>query len=394
MSAVKTRIVTGTRAEYGIFRPLLELLAADDAFDLGLLVTGMHLSPRFGLTVTEIKDDGYPIVARIPLDLDDDSEEGATRATAQALEGFGRALAADRPDLVLVLGDRLEALAAATAALIARVPVAHLHGGELTEGALDDAVRHAVTKMSRLHFTATEGYRDRVIQLGEEPDRVFATGALGVDNALHLPKLTAEELEADLGPVFGRQTALVTYHPVTLEARTAAGQMEELTKALDRFENLAVIFTAPNADPDNRAIFEAIERFCAEHPDRARSFTSLGARRYLSLLALCDVCVGNSSSGIIEAPSLGTPTVDIGDRQAGRERGPSVIHCDPDASAIGAAIERALWPEIQVLAERRENPYGDGHAAERIMEILHEEAPTLGTVKKRFFDLLQGGEDE
>lgn len=388
MSApTRIRVVTGTRAEYGIFRPLLERLASDSDFDLALFVTGMHLSERFGATVAEIERDGYAIAARIPIDLDDDSEAGVTAATAAALAGFGRALAADRPDLLLVLGDRTEVLAAATAALIARVPVAHLHGGELTEGALDDAVRHAVTKMSWLHLTATEGYRRRVIQLGEDPHRVFATGALGVDNAVNLPKLSREALEADLGPVFGPRTAVVTFHPVTLEAHTAAEQVAALNEALDRFDDLSVVFTAPNADPGNRPIFEAIDAFVASHPGRAHSFTSLGALRYLSLVAHADVCVGNSSSGIIEVPSLGTPTVDIGDRQAGRDRGPSVVHCEPDADDIAAAIERALSPDFADVVRRRENPYGDGHAADRIMSILSAEVSHLGELKKRFHDV-------
>lgn len=389
---LKIAVVTGTRAEYGIFRPLLEGLDADPAFELVLLVTGTHLSERFGNTVTEIERDGHEIAARIPLPLDDDSEAGVTRAAAAALAGFGEALARVRPDVLVVLGDRFEALAAATAALLARVPVAHLHGGELTEGAIDDAIRHSITKMSWWHFTSAEEYRSRVIQLGEDPARVFATGALGVDNALRLPLLSRAELEADLGPVFGSRTALVTFHPVTLESGTAAAHMQALLDALDRFDDLSVVFTAPNADPGNRAIAELIERYVTESGGKAHSFVSLGSLRYLSLLAQADVCVGNSSSGIIEAPSLGTPTVDVGDRQTGRVRGPSVIHCEPTPDAIEQAVARALSPELAAIAERRENPYGDGHAAERILEVLRGVARdgVPAELKKRFYDLDRG----
>jgi UDP-hydrolysing UDP-N-acetyl-D-glucosamine 2-epimerase len=382
-------VATGTRADYGIFRPLLRRLEAEEAFDLSLLVTGTHLSSRFGLTVSEIEADGYRIATRIPLDLDDDTEVGVAKATAAALVGFSEALAADRPGLLLLLGDRFETLAAATAAQLARVPVAHLHGGELTCGAVDDAIRHSVTKMSWLHFTATESYRRRVIQLGEDPARVHATGALGVDNALGMPLMTRQELEADLGPVFGPATAVVTYHPVTLETGTAAAQMNALSEALTRFSDLSVVLTAPNADEGNRAVFEAIAQFVETHRGRASSFVSLGARRYLSLVAEADVCVGNSSSGIIEAPSLGTPTVDIGDRQTGRDRGPSVIHCEPTVADITDAIRLALSPELRAVAARRDNPYGDGRAAERIVRILKGFASASGptSLKKTFFDL-------
>jgi GDP/UDP-N,N'-diacetylbacillosamine 2-epimerase (hydrolysing) len=271
--------------------------------------------------------------------------------------------------------------------MLARVPIVHLHGGELTLGAVDDVIRHAITKMSYLHFTSTEAYRRRVIQLGEDPSRVWTVGAMGVDNALNLPRLTRAQLEADLGEVFGARTAVVTYHPVTLERATAETNMRDLLSALDGLDDLSVVFTLPNADPGNVAIFEATEAYVLAHPERASRFASLGAQRYLSLAEEADVVVGNSSSGVIEAPSLGTPSVDIGDRQHGRVRAPSVLHASPDADSISTAIRHALSPEFQRVAARRENPNGDGHAAERIAAILREQAPLLGEVKKPFRDI-------
>jgi len=391
MAATTVQVMTGTRAEYGLLRPLVALLDADPDFAVSLVVTGTHLSERFGLTVREIEADGHRIAARVPLPLDDDSEAAVTRATAAALTGCADVFERERPDLVVILGDRSEALAAATAALLTRLPIAHIHGGELTAGAVDDAIRHAITKMSWLHFTSTDDYARRVIQLGEEPARVFAVGALGVDNALHAPRLSREELEADLGPVFGKRTAVVTFHPVTLEGGSGVEQFEELATALDAVPDMNVVFTMPNADAGNRALFDAVERFVAAHPASARAFSSLGATRYLSVLAAADVCVGNSSSGIIEAAALGTPAVDVGDRQLGRVRAPSTLHCEPVASAIRDAILDALSPEMQALAARRGTPYGDGHAAERIVAALREQSGRLGDLKKRFFDLPGGG---
>jgi len=383
---LRLAVLTGTRAEYGLFRPLLAALAAEPGFATSLIVTGAHLTPRFGDTVKEIEADGYRIAARVPLPLEGDAELDVARAAAAALAGIAAALDAERPDLLIVLGDRYETLAGAWAALLARVPVAHLHGGELSQGATDDAMRHAVSKMAWLHFPATAGAARRLTQLGEQPDRIFAVGALGVDNALREPHLSKAELEAELGSLFGPATALVTFHPVTLETGSAA-QLDELLAALDRRPDLAAVFTLPNADAGNRAVAQAIGDYCASHAERARAFASLGARRYLALLAQVDVCLGNSSSGIIEAPALGTPSIDVGARQAGRERAASVLHCEPQATAIAAALERALSPELQDLAQTCDNPYGDGHAAERIVAVLRRELPLPAPLIKRFYDL-------
>jgi GDP/UDP-N,N'-diacetylbacillosamine 2-epimerase (hydrolysing) len=387
MQPLRIAVVTGTRAEYGLLRTLVSHLRAEPAFEVSLLVTGTHLSEHFGLTVREIEADGTPIAARIPLPLEDDSAAGVTRATATAMAGFADAFETLQPDLAVILGDRSEAFAAAAAALLARVPIAHLHGGELTEGAVDDALRHAITKMSWLHFTSTEEYRRRVIQLGEDPSRVFCVGALGVDNALSLPLMSRDKLEADLGPVFGPRTAVVTFHPVTLAADGSSGEFDELLAALEADSDLSVVMTRPNADAGNRAIFEAIDRFVERNPGRVHAFNSLGAVRYLSLLAQVDVCIGNSSSGIIEAAAVGTPAVDIGDRQRGRVRPASVIHAEPDTASIKQAIFLALSPEMRELAATRATPYGDGHAAERITAVLKGARWDRGDLKKRFHDI-------
>ena len=382
--AAKIAILTGTRADYGLFQPLLDRLERQSGFSTSLIVTGTHLAERFGLTVTEIEDDGRRVAARVPLPLDDDSELGVSRAMAAALAGVAEALHAERPDVLVLLGDRYETLAAASAALLARVPIAHLHGGELSEGATDDAMRHAITKMAWLHLPATQMSARRIVQLGEDPSRVVVTGSLGVDNAVGRAKFTKSELKNALGPIFGPRTAVITFHPVTLEAHGGVAQIDELLAALDRFDDLHAVFTMPNADAGNRDVAAAISRYCGVNPERAHVFASLGAQRYLSLLACADVCLGNSSSGIIEAPSLGTPTVDVGERQAGRERAASVLHCEPHADPIAAAIERALSGEIRQLAQSRENPYGDGHACERIVAALRDHLPAGDALIKRF----------
>jgi len=377
-------VMTGTRAEYGIFHPLLERLEASPDIDLALVVTGSHLSGRFGATVAEVEADGYRIAARVELPLDDDSPLGVARATGAAVSGIAEALAAERPDVFVLLGDRYEALAAATAATLMRVPVAHLHGGEITEGAIDDSVRHAITKLSALHFVATEEYAQRVIRMGEDPATVFTVGALGVDNAVHTELVDAAALAADLGFDFAFPAALATFHPVTLDDAGGLAQLEELLGAFDALPELRVLVTMPNADAGNQAIAERLVEWTSANAGRAKAFASLGRVRYLSAMAASDVVVGNSSSGIIEAPSFGRPTVDIGDRQAGRARAASVIHAEPERAAIVSAIREALSPEGRERAASRANPYGDGRAAERIAEVLSR--TTDLSTRKRFCD--------
>ena len=386
MSA-RIAVITGTRAEYGLLHPLLEALAASPACDPRLIVTGTHLSDRFGMTVHEIEADGFEIAARVPLSLDDDSELGVAGATGAAVSGLAAALAAEKPALVVILGDRYEALAAATAATMLRIPIAHLHGGELTEGAIDDSIRHAITKLATLHFTSTEEYRRRVIQMGEDPDAVIATGALGVDNALHTPLLTSAQLAEQIGVEFAFPTALVTFHPVTHEGDSGAAQIDALLGAIDDTPELRVVFTLPNADAGNAAIRDRIEAWVATNTPRAWVFVSLGRVRYLSALAACDLVVGNSSSGIIEAPSFGKPVVDVGERQLGRVRASSVHNCAPKREAIAAAMARALSPEARASAALAANPYGDGHAAGRITSAIEAALAAGISARKRFHDV-------
>lgn len=378
-------IVTGTRAEWGLFRPVAKLLAVDPAFELLVVATGAHLAEEFGSTWREIERDGFEIAERVEIPLGSDTEVGTARSAAAALSGMADALRRMRPDLVLLLGDRYETFAAATAAHILRVPIAHMHGGELTLGAVDDAMRHAITKMSLIHFTSAEEYRRRVIQLGEDRARVFTVGATGVDNALHVEPLPRSELEAELDFVFVSPTAVVTYHPATLAGEATLEELRALLEALDRFEGLRVLFTHPNADAYGRAVRREVEAWTASRPERAKSFPSLGTRNYVSALRHADLVAGNSSSGIIEAPSFGIPSVDVGDRQAGRVRATSVLHAEGTADAIAAAISRALDPAFAEGCRDVENPYGDGHAAERIVETLRGLTFPLD-VRKGFYD--------
>lgn len=385
MSA-RVAVVTGSRSEYGLFHPLLVEFRDSGVCEPRLIVTGAHLDERYGLTVREIEEDGFSITARVPIPLDD-SGLGVARATGLAVMGIADALAEDSPDLVLILGDRYEALAAATAAMLLRIPIAHLHGGELTEGAIDDSIRHAITKMASLHFVSTEEYRRRVIRMGEDPARVFAVGALGVDNALATQLLDRKAVSEATGLMFERPTALVTFHPMTHAADSGTAQVDALLGALDDHPGIDVLFTLPNADEGNLAIRERIESWAARNFGRANAHPSLGRVRYLSALALCDVVVGNSSSGIIEAPSFGKPVVDIGDRQAGRVRAASVRHCDADREQIAAAIANALTPEARTDAARVSNPYGDGHAAPRISDAVRDALASGISSRKRFYDI-------
>jgi GDP/UDP-N,N'-diacetylbacillosamine 2-epimerase (hydrolysing) len=298
--------------------------------------------------------------------------------------GFADAFAELKPDLVLVLGDRYEIFSAAAAAMIARIPVAHLHGGEATEGLIDESIRHSVTKMSHLHFVAAEEYRRRVIQLGEDPHRVFNVGGLGVDNILRLRLLSREDLETNMGFKFRPRNLLITFHPVTLEDNTTAQQMDDLLAALSALVDTGLIFTMPNADTDGRVLFRKIENFCKLHPN-ARAYTSLGQVRYLSCIKYVDGVVGNSSSGLSEAPSLKKGTINIGDRQRGRLRASSVIDCEPDRKAIAAALTHLFSDEFQTRLALVKNPYGDGGASKAIVDII-EQHPLKGLLKKRFYD--------
>jgi UDP-hydrolysing UDP-N-acetyl-D-glucosamine 2-epimerase len=385
---MRISVVTGSRADYGLLAPLLRRLEATPGFDTGLLVTGAHLSKSHGCTASEIAGDGFRVDANVALPLDDDTAVGTSAAFAYAVTGVAAALARLRPELVVVLGDRYEILAAAVASQIARVPVAHLHGGESTLGAVDDAFRHAVTKLSLLHFVSTEEYRDRVVRMGEDPERVHCVGALGLDNIRKLVPLSRRELEERLGFDLGERYLAVTFHPVTLESDSLA-QTRSLLDALDAHPDLHCVFSRPNADPGNLELTALVEGWVAERSARATLVTSLGSRGYLSLVREAAAVVGNSSSGILEAPALGVPVVDIGNRQQGRIRPPSVIHCPPDRHAIASAIAEAICPEWRALAAQASTPYGDGHAAERIVAVLKSTAaaaPASLVPRKPFYD--------
>ncbi|WP_423607182.1 UDP-N-acetylglucosamine 2-epimerase [Sphingomonas sp. MS122] len=379
-------VVTGTRAEYGLMRGLIAGIRDDDAFELQLAVTGMHLSPEFGLTWREIEADGFPIDERVEILLSSDTPVGVSKAMGLGLIGFADAFARLKPDLVVVLGDRFEILAAASAALVAGIPIAHIHGGETTEGAFDEAIRHSVTKMSHLHFTAAAPYRDRVIQLGEAPERVFLVGGLGIDAIKGLKLLDRAELEGQLDLEFGARNLMVTFHPPTLEPGEAAAQMQALLDALDSLgPETHLLFTMPNADTGGRELAAMVDRFVAARP-HARVFTSLGQLRYLSCMRLMDGVVGNSSSGLIETPSFGIGTVNIGDRQAGRLKAASVIDCAPQQDAIEAALERLFSDDFRKGLAGVENPYGTGGATMAILDVLRRH-PLSGLLKKSFHDI-------
>ncbi len=381
----KICVVTGTRAEYGLLRLVMEGIRQTPGLELQLVATGMHLSPEFGLTYREIEADGFQIDCKVEMLLSSDTAVGLAKSMGLGLIGFGEALQQLQPDLMLVLGDRFEIFSAAAAALVARIPVAHLHGGETTEGAFDEAFRHSITKMSHLHFVAAEQYRKRVIQLGEHPDRVFLVGGLGVDNIKKLTLLDRQELEVSLGFELGPKNLLVTFHPVTLENASSAGQMAELFAALETLENTHLIFTMPNADTGGRELINMIERFVAKHA-HARFYASLGQLRYFSCIRHVDGVVGNSSSGLLEVPSFEKGTINIGDRQRGRLKAASVIDCAPDRDSITVALQQLYSPTFQAMLKSVRNPYGEGGASEKIVQIL-KEYPFESTLKKSFHDL-------
>lgn len=381
----KICVVTGTRAEFGLMRWLMEDLQSTPGLELQVLATGMHLSPEFGLTYREIEQAGFAIDARVEMLLSADSATSVTKSMGLGLIGYADAYARLAPDLIVVLGDRFEIFAAVAAALIAGIPVAHLHGGELTEGAFDDAIRHSITKMSHLHFVAAEDYRRRVIQLGEQPNRVFLVGGLGIDAIKRTKLLGRQELEASLDFKLGSRNLLVTFHPVTLEGQSSRQQMAELLAALGELNDTHLIFTMPNADTGSRELAGMVDLFVANHPN-ARVYSSLGQLRYLSCLQQVDGVIGNSSSGLTEAPSMAIGTVNIGDRQKGRLLASSVINCLPRRQAISAAIQGLYEPSFRSALVKTVNPYGDGGASRKIAQLLSS-FPLEGILKKSFLDI-------
>lgn len=381
-------IMTGTRAEYGLLKPLMQEINKDNDMELYLIVSGMHLSPEFGMTYQEIEEDGFEINAKVEMLLSSDSPAGISKSIGLGVIGFADEFQRADLDMLILLGDRYEALSAAICAMVMRIPIAHLHGGELTEGAIDEGIRHSITKMSYLHFTSTEQYRNRVIQLGENPERVFYVGALGVENIKKINLMTKEELERAIHFEIDENTVVVTYHPVTLENNTVEEQFLNLLKVLDRNPKIRMIFTKANADTNGRIVNELIDKYAAQNSERACAFVSLGQKRYLSALKYCRIVIGNSSSGIIEAPSFGKPIINIGDRQKGRICADSVINCGYTQQEIQQAMETALTEEFENKASNCRNPYEKENTAANIISVIKDYLLNDKIkLKKGFYDI-------
>lgn len=382
----KVCVVTGTRAEFGLLRWLMDEIAQHAELELQVAVTGMHLSPEFGSTYQEIEAAGFNVDEKIEMLLSSDSDTAVTKSMGLGMIGFADAYERLQPDIVVVLGDRFEIFAAASAAMIAGIPIAHLHGGETTEGAFDEAIRHSVTKMSHLHFVAAEEYKNRVIQLGEYPERVFNVGGMGIDAIKRIQLLDREALEKSMDFRFGNKNLLITFHPVTLEGQESfTAQMQALLDALVELDDTHLIFTLPNADTGGRELTRMVREF-VDRRNNASVYNSLGQLRYFSCLAQVDAVIGNSSSGLLEAPAFKIGTVNIGDRQKGRLKAESVINCEPSKAWILAAISKLYSPDFQSSLDSVSNPYGNGGASKAIVKILADYP--LGTlVKKSFYNL-------
>ncbi len=381
----KICVVTGTRAEYGLLYWLMKEIEDDNELELQLVVTGMHLSPEFGLTYKEIEKD-FKIDKKIEMLLSSDTAIGISKSMGLAQISFAEAFDELLPDILVVLGDRYEIFSAVSSAMIARIPIAHLHGGETTEGAFDESIRHSITKMSHLHFTATDEYRNRVIQLGEHPTRVFNVGGLGIDNIKKLKLLSKEEFEKSIDFKLNKKNILVTFHPVTLEKSTAKEQFQNLLNVIDTLEDTNIIFTKANSDTDGRVINSMIDAYVQNNSHKSVGFTSLGQLRYLSALQYVDAMVGNSSSGLLEAPTFKIGTINIGDRQKGRMMADSVMSCNSDMKSISATFEKLYTDKFNIILSNSINPYGDGGASKKIKNIIK----TINLnefLKKSFYDI-------
>lgn len=379
----KLCVVTATRAEYGLLNPLLKTLEREPNFQLQLVASGAHLSPEFGLTYREIEQDDFVIDRKVEMLLSSDTPVGIAKSIGLGVIGFAEAFDQLRPDLLVLLGDRYEILAAALAALVAKIPIAHMGGGDTTEGAFDEAIRHSITKMAHLHFVTNEESAQRVRQLGENPACIHNVGSLGIDRILSLPCLSREELERSLGFSFRSHNLLVTFHPVTLDSEPSGKQFRKLLTALDALGGeFSLIFTLPNADPQSRELIRLMKEFAKGHPN-ATVFSSLGQTRYFSLIRQMDAVVGNSSSGLYEVPSFHRPTVNIGDRQKGRLSASSVINCVPQKEEILKAIRKALEMDCSAAV----NPYGTGNSAEKIAEVLKLVPDYRVLLRKKFYPI-------
>ncbi|WP_097025884.1 UDP-N-acetylglucosamine 2-epimerase [Clostridium peptidivorans] len=382
----KISILTATRAEYGLLKPIIKKLKEISSFDVRVVVTGAHLSPEFGLTYKEIEQDGIEIDEKIEILLSADTPSAISKSMGLAMISFADYFSKLSPDMLLVLGDRYETLAVCCSAMNQRIPIAHLYGGETTEGAVDESIRHAITKLSYLHFTSTEEYRRRVIQLGEQPNRVFSVGAIGIENILNEKLMSKTELETSISFKLDRPYAVITFHPVTLEDNNSAEQFQALLDACKNHKNMKFIFSKANADANGRVINQLLDKFVIEN-DNAVAFTSLGMVRYLSALKYSSMVIGNSSSGLVEAPSFGVPTINIGDRQKGRVQADSVINCEPIKDKIDEAITLALTKEFKDKAYNAINPYGDGNTSEKIVDAIKSFwLNDKINLKKKFYD--------
>jgi len=385
MNKRKICVITGTRAEYGLLYWLMKEIESNSAFQLQIIVTGMHLSPEFGLTYKEIEKE-FHIDKKIEMLLSSDTPVGISKSMGLAQISFAEAYGELNPDIVVVLGDRYEIFSATSAAMIARIPIAHLHGGETTEGAFDEAIRHSITKMSHLHFTAAQEYKTRVIQLGEHPDSVFNVGGLGIENIKRLKLLSKEAFENAIDFKLAEKNILVTYHPVTLESSSAQKQFQNLLDAIDTLQDTHIIFTKANSDTDGRIINQMINEYVSLNTHKAIAFTSLGQLRYLSALQYVDAMVGNSSSGITEAPSFKIATIDIGDRQKGRLKAKSILETKNNTKEIAIAFKTIYSTEFQSLLQTTINPYGDGCASQKIISVL-QDVKLDNILKKTFYNI-------
>ncbi|MDZ4726923.1 MAG: UDP-N-acetylglucosamine 2-epimerase [Leptospira sp.] len=378
-------VITGSRAEYGLLFPLMKALSVDSFFELQIIVTGMHLSHEFGNTYKEIEKDGFYINKKIEILLSSDTSVGIAKTMGLAMISAAECLDDLKPDLVVILGDRYESFAIASVCVVSRIPIAHLHGGEATEGLIDDPFRHSITKMSHLHFCALDEYRNRIIQLGENPETVFTVGALGLDNILNFKLLSKEEIEKKYDFKFLEKNLLVTFHPVTLENSTASFQFTQLLNAIDKLQDTFVIFTKPNSDTDGRVIISLIDDYVKENPRKSIGFQSMGQLNYLSTLQFVDMAVGNSSSGLLEVPSFRKGTVNIGDRQNGRFKPKTVLDCAPSEEEIFNSIQKVYSNEFQTMLSTFVSPLGDGKAAAKIVNFIKNSKINL---KKKFHNIL------
>lgn len=388
MKKRKIAVITGSRAEYGLLYWIIKGIYHDPNLQLQLIVTGMHLSPEFGLTVREIEKDNFPIAERVHMLISSDSEEAIPVSMGLGMIGFAKTYAKLKPDIIVILGDRFETHSAVSAAVPFRIPIAHIHGGESTTGTFDEQLRHAITKMSHIHFVSNEEFRIKIIQMGENPKNVFCFGAPGIDNILKLNLLGHKDLCEELNIPKGKKIGIITYHPVTLESNSSKSQITELLKALEESKGTYWVFTSTNADTGGRDIIKRIDKFVKKYPENTRLFTSLGQKRYLSVLKNASVMVGNSSSGLIEAPTLRLPVVNIGDRQKGRIRAKNVIDVKKcKKELILKAIKKATSPEFKESLTKLKNPYGEGNASRKIVNKLKNLCITENLIKKQFFKL-------